>query len=267
MAFWSSEKLRAQGAQIIDPYKSSRVRCGSYELSMGAEAFISSSEDGRKLTLSEDECVVIPPGQFALLLTDEEVAIPADVLGLISMRYGVKSRGLVNISGFHVDPGFKGRLKFAVYNAGPNRITITRGESIFMLWIADLDQKSKETYEADPSRFRQITSEDQNRLHGDLASPAQLKERIDRLSHRLRLYTWAAGIVIALMVSVALKILLIDPWGSSKEALEGHSSRLLELERAVVTMQAAAAAEAQAVPNQGNGDNGDEGRVDQSGPK
>ena len=49
----------------------------------------------------------IPPGQFAFLLTEEVVSVPPDALAFISIRAKTKFRGLVNVSGFHVDPGYQ----------------------------------------------------------------------------------------------------------------------------------------------------------------
>ena len=54
--------------------------------------------------------------------------------------------GLVNVSGFHVDPGYKGRLKFAVYNAGGSDIKLTRGDAIFLIWFSELDKVSQHLY-------------------------------------------------------------------------------------------------------------------------
>jgi dCTP deaminase len=55
------------------------------------------------------------------------------------MKTGIKLRGLVNVSGFHVDPGYSGHLIFAVFNAGPRTIHLKRGEDCFLIWYADLD--------------------------------------------------------------------------------------------------------------------------------
>jgi dCTP deaminase len=46
----------------------------------------------------------------------------------------------MNVSGFHVDPGFRGHLIYAVYNAGPSNINLERGESLFLIWFANLDR-------------------------------------------------------------------------------------------------------------------------------
>src|SRR5690349_1888369 len=118
MAFWSTEKVKEEHSKgcLINPFDGSRVKHGAYELALGPEAFLTSYSEGKKKILNDSEQLVIPPGQFGLLLTEEQVMVPNNAIGLISIKAGIKFRGLVNVSGFHVDPMFKGRLKFSVYN-------------------------------------------------------------------------------------------------------------------------------------------------------
>jgi dUTPase len=80
--------------------------------------------------LGEGEAFTIPPGQFAFLLTEEVVSVPADALAFISVRARTKFRGLVNVSGFHVDPGYRGQLTFSVFNAGPAPIHLKRSANL-----------------------------------------------------------------------------------------------------------------------------------------
>lgn len=91
----------------------------------------------------ERGAVAIPPGQFAFLLTEEKISIPPELMGLISIKATYKLKGLVNVSGFHVDPGWNGPLVFTVFNAGPAPIHLERGLPLFLLWIAELDQSSE----------------------------------------------------------------------------------------------------------------------------
>ena len=51
---------------------------------------------------------MIPPGQFAFLLTAETVTMPDNAIAFISIKARLKFNGLINISGFHVDPGYRG---------------------------------------------------------------------------------------------------------------------------------------------------------------
>jgi dCTP deaminase len=87
----------------------------------------------------------------------------------------------VNVSGFHVDPGFWGYLKFAVYNAGSRSIVLDQGQRVFMIWFADLDKEDDNPYPAHPPTLIAITSEDVAKISGEVASPAQLKQQLEDL--------------------------------------------------------------------------------------
>jgi len=183
MSFWNSEKLiRTQNFRaLVEPFSAERVKHGAYELSMGSEAFLTSEPTGAKQELADNGQIVIPPGQFGLLLTEETVAIPDDAIAFISIKFSIKQRGLVNVSGFHVDPGFKGQLKFAVYNAGSRNIVLTRGERVFIIWFCDLSASTRDGYDGQHAMQHGISSEDVMQIQGEVASPAALKKQIDEL--------------------------------------------------------------------------------------
>ena len=155
MSFWTTEKLKREQTRtplepLIAPFDVKRVKQGAYELSLGPEAFVTSGPSGTKKKLRSREQMAIPAGQFALLLTEEVVRIPNNAIGFISVRFSLKRRGIVNVSGFHVDSGFVGRLKFAVYNAGSQKIVVARGEPIFMIWYSELSEPTADLYKGDP---------------------------------------------------------------------------------------------------------------------
>ncbi len=183
MPFWSSETLkdRIPEEKLIEPYDPGRVMRGAYELSVGAEAYITSS-DGERTQLSPGERIIIPPGQFGLLVSKEVVAVPADSMAFISIKSTTKLQGLVNVSGFHVDSGYKNTLKFAVYNAGPQKIYLDQDQPMFLIWYAKLDVVTKDLYQPRPGMSSHITAEDVKRIAGDVASPAQLKDQFERLN-------------------------------------------------------------------------------------
>lgn len=146
--FWSGETLRERLAPLIDPFVLERIDCAAYTLSVGPEVYVSPNDQTTDPTtvtvrkLAPGDAFTIPPGQFAFLLTEEIVAVPADALAFISIRAKTKFRGLVNVSGFHVDPGYRGQLTFAVFNAGPVPIHLKRGQPIFLIWYASLDRET-----------------------------------------------------------------------------------------------------------------------------
>ena len=143
--FWSGETLRQRLTTLIDPFDSGQIDCAAYTLSIGPEVYVSPNDQTADPTtvtvrkLGDGAAFTIPPGQFAFLLTEEVVSVPADALAFISIRAKTKFRGLVNVSGFHVDPGYRGQLTFSVFNAGPVPVHLKRGQPIFLIWYASLD--------------------------------------------------------------------------------------------------------------------------------
>src|ERR1700716_1391499 len=100
---------------------------------MGTEYYCTSDgtrpvwERAKKTTLNIGDTFVIPAGQFAFLETMEEITVPPEAMAFISVKARVKWEGLINVSGFHVDPGYKGKLVFAAYNAGSSAIVLEAG--------------------------------------------------------------------------------------------------------------------------------------------
>ena len=159
---------------------------GAYALTVAAEyAITTTNGGGEKRTATNGEHIKIPPGQFALLLSNETITIPNNALGLISIKSRLKLRGLINVSGFHVDPGFNGRLKFSVYNAGNQSLDLEPGQRLFLLWYNELDQPTKHVYDGSKQGQSGITPDDVSSIRGLIGSPAGLYARIDALDERL----------------------------------------------------------------------------------
>jgi dCTP deaminase len=223
MSFWNSAKIwqvhsaREQRKEfLVEGLKEADIKHGSCELSVGAEAFVTSTKHRLKSRLDEGQQIEIPPGQFAALLTKEKVWIPENALAFISIKARVKFRGLVNVSGFHVDPGFKGNLVFAVYNAGSESVVVSRGQRLFPIWFADLVGPDPRPPGPDPKPYDKVTGThfDQEaigeeivmNLLGEVASPAELKRDIDALRRNFRQMTAvAAAIITALLAALATK--------------------------------------------------------------
>src|SRR4051794_17582238 len=149
MTFWSSQTIEKNLANLTDQPDPNQVDCNALTLRVGSEVYITPGLDEAspnlrtKTQLAPGQSFAIPPGRFAFLLTQETITIPKNVMGLISIKATYKLKGLVNVSGFHVDPGWKGPLIFTVFNAGPAPIHLQQGLPVFLLWIATLDEESE----------------------------------------------------------------------------------------------------------------------------
>lgn len=241
MSFWNSEMIsgRVMKDKLITPFRPDRVKNAAYELGLGNEAYVTSSADGKKTLISAGGQLVVPPGQFGLLLTEEAVEIPAEAIGLISIKASVKFKGLVNVSGFHVDPGYKGKLKFSVYNAGVQNIVLDQGNPLFLLWFCDLNAKTKDIY-TNPGKDH-ISGRDVMEHQGNLATPAALQKKIEELETRI---TRVDDTISKIIVGVAVAVIggwlayfagwIVPPWSREVRipAGSGHQAAIPEMHSA-----------------------------------
>ncbi|MFH1554746.1 MAG: deoxycytidine triphosphate deaminase [Pseudomonadota bacterium] len=187
MTFWSGEKL-LQNKSVVDNFDENRVDANAYNLSMGNCYFRTTDGNNPSPTsvLKESESVFIPPGQFAFLLSKETVNVPRGAMAFISMRTGIKFQGLINVSGFHVDPGYSGKLIYAVFNASPSPVQITEGAAIFKIWFSDLDQISSEKFSFSGKAQNTIGNELVKGMSREIYSLQSLSDKIRDLDHRIQ---------------------------------------------------------------------------------
>lgn len=212
MPFWSGETLESRLPNLIEGFDPEQIDCAAYTLRIGREVYISPSTASEATTrtkriLKENEGFVIPPGQFAFLLTEERVKVPESAIAFISMKARIKFKGLVNVSGFHVDPGYHGRLVFAAYNAGPAYVNLAQGEDCFLIWYASLEGKSGKFVRTGPP-FDEIPSDLISPIAGQLHSLAGLSDRIQRVETEQQVIRVGTGIAATLFLG--LVILLIN---------------------------------------------------------
>jgi dCTP deaminase len=234
MAFWSGAKLRDDGSsqKIVDGFDEKQIDCSAYTLRMGAEAYVTPSHGfdwgkNKKEKLKEPDevscfeqvlrrrgdTVVIPPGMFAFLLTEEVVRIPRNAMGFISLKSGIKFKGLVNVSGFHVDPGFEGNLIYSVFNAGPSPIHVARGDNLFLLWIADLIGPDEDKFVRPKNPVQlEIPTKLISEVARETHSLQTLSDRVERLTKTFDRIIFAAVALAAIASFLAALPKIIEWW-------------------------------------------------------
>src|SRR5690242_17893137 len=199
MAFWSAEKLALLLPNLITPYDPSSIDCASYILRLGDQAFVTRDDtingkpDAATIQVLNnnppDHTVCINPGQFAFLLTEESVTVPSHAIAFINMKTKLKFKGLINVSGFHVDPGFSNKLVFGVYNAGPRPIILERKRPLAMIVYADLDRPTSKIYQGAANSRRDIEIDLVQDMTGQVCSPMMLQRQMGELGSGQRAIT------------------------------------------------------------------------------
>lgn len=244
MAFWSTQRIRAEQnwtdsrrlpennpftqerrergpnpLPLISPpsnFKEDNILHGAYELTLDKNVLITpdGSESGVPLPFPSKQAIKIPPGQFALLFTKEQVNIPQNVIAFISLKGNIKFKGLINISGFQVNPGFSGHLKFSVYNASGDDIHLNFNEPCFQIWFADLDAATEVPYNRETGHYQKqskFTPDDRDRMAKERHSPEQLHRRLEEAEKKIGMLI-AVGTVVAIPVIIGFVIAIFDHW-------------------------------------------------------
>ncbi len=174
-----------------------------YDLRLGNEVYLSS--DKLPIHLKEGDTFFIRSGDFALFITEEEIELPENVMAFISIRFGHKRKGLINVSGFHVDPLFKGKLIFSVFNAGPNDIVLRRKEAVFMIFFQRMNPIVSTVTESDIKEgYDCIPTHMINDIKGKSVTLSKNAASIEKLEFYFKVLF---GMVLALF-SVVIGVLL-----------------------------------------------------------
>lgn len=182
MSFWANQRWirEAVNFEVVSGFNENhgtKLKDGCYKLAVGDEIILSASdstEGSAYRRLTGDEEIRLRPGQFAYLITAESIRVPFTVLGFINVATKFKLEGIVNISGFHVDPGYCGKLIFTVFNASPSDIVLHRGLDLFRLWLCDMDGAGGDSN----TRFDHLPKDLAKGMKGSYSSAFALAERI-----------------------------------------------------------------------------------------
>ncbi len=200
--FLTAQEIEKREAEFFKPgvFDEKRADGASYDLCLGEEVYISGSESPIKLS-DANPFICIPRGQFALLMTKEYVMIPQKFFALISIKFSIKKLGIINISGFHVDPTWEGNLVFSIFNAGPNDVILKYGDPVFMIFFYELTLDAKVESKINYYKNRNLPVDIVTSIKGSSASLSDVEKRVRDLELTSKLF-------IGLLISVAVGLIL-----------------------------------------------------------
>jgi dCTP deaminase len=139
----------------------------------------------------EDGCksVLIQPGEFLLMSSNEELNIPNGIIAFVAGRSSIARLGIQVEQAGLIDAGFKGTITFEVYNQTKNPIRLYKGMRIAQVYFikaeyadslygsADRSSKYQSQVLATGSRIHKdvIESKDTNLAIGSNISLSQLR--------------------------------------------------------------------------------------------
>ncbi len=177
--------------QIIEMCKNSKLIAGNfldaqvkqacYELRAG-NVYYDLTEGRTRYELKDNQRILIKPRHMTVIITQEFLDIPQDIIGRILSKGAFFSLGLTPVNTY-ADPGFSGNLGIVTFNNSTNYISIPAGTGIAKIEFCRLRYPVERPYSGQhgfqtsiwPIRDDLIASPEQ------LRSDSRVKEEIDEL--------------------------------------------------------------------------------------
>ena len=134
-------RSRLAARELILDGNPSQIGSACYELRMGS-IYYDLTENGKRIDASKMGNILIKPGHRVVLITQEQLCIPNDIIARVTSKGSLFSIGLSPVCTY-ADPGFSGNLGLVTQNLGDKYIEIPIGEPVakvdFSLLSAPVD--------------------------------------------------------------------------------------------------------------------------------
>lgn len=197
-----------QGDMDIDPLSDELLQPASYDLRVGAEAFVSDADE--VTDVAKRGLVVIEPGEFAVLMTLERVRCGPQVAGQLGLTSTFARQGLMLLSGPQIDPGFDGVLVVRVTNLAPQRVTLAYEVPFLTAQFFRLSSPVDEPYSGsrqgqaglDPADIQEMANPESPTIGGMVRSLASLARDVGDLKTSVKWMGWAIPVIVAIGMTV-----------------------------------------------------------------
>lgn len=134
-----------EGRLITGDFEKRNLHQACYELRMG-DVYYDLTEDNVRVAVPRGKKILIKPLHRVVLITKEELAIPADILARITSKGSLFSIGLSPVSTY-ADPGFSGQIGIVTQNISDKYIELSVGESIAKVEFSQLTRAVTQPYQ------------------------------------------------------------------------------------------------------------------------
>jgi deoxycytidine triphosphate deaminase len=162
----------------------SPIQPASIDLSIG-DIFLPEKNEGEKGSIeSPFHSYRLDSGHTAIVQTREELDLPDNLAAIGFPPSRVSSRGLLMTNPGHVDPGYKGRMKFTVINMGRESYLLNAGEMIVTLLFFRLNPPAAKSFSKRIPNFHgHVGQEELSKLGADFLD-------VERRAENKAINTW-----------------------------------------------------------------------------
>lgn len=172
-------KLVEDNKLIIENFDSSNIKQACYEL-RASNIYHDISAGNKKVIIQGDDYILIKPKQLIVIITEERLCLPDDILGRILTKGKLFSLGLLPVNTY-ADPGFKGKLGIVFHNFSNSYLKIKPKDRIAKIEFSKLSEPvlagyvGQHNYESEvwPINNEMILSEEEIKLDRRIKSPRE----------------------------------------------------------------------------------------------
>jgi dCTP deaminase len=226
--------------------KSSPIQASSVDLHIGS-VFLPGTEDNELGSAGNPRTDhALETGETCVVATKENLCFPSDIAAIGFPPSRVSSLGLLMTNPGHVDPGYRGPLRFTVINMGSECYSLKKGDPIVTLLIMKLGSKPQ----ADWTRRNGVpgqlpTQEKINKLSKDFVDVERRAVEIARkeVEHaelgvkqlEAKWQRWAviATIVVAIISGVLVRMSNVDVLNKKIDLLEQDVRNRIQVEEKI----------------------------------
>lgn len=126
---------------LIDPFDKNKLGLCDYSFCVG-EQYIFLQDPFNTRPLDKDQQIVLGPGETALILTEEYVALPRNIMGFVVPRARRLFEGS-SICASRIDPTWYGKLIIGFTNLAKFPVVLYRGEPFCIFYMVETRETEK----------------------------------------------------------------------------------------------------------------------------
>ena len=200
-----------KGDILIAPFDEEQVQAASYDLRVGEQG---ATTTGKKLVnIKETGYLAIELGDFAILITLEELKLGPQYAARFGLRSKYARKGLIATTGPQVDPGYHGRLIIGLTNLTPKSVTLPYKDDLLTIEFHKLEEASTKPYagpyqgkmELGAEEIEVITQSEGMAMSEMITTLRSLSKNVGTLSTDMKWMKWvlAAGVgILALGITI-----------------------------------------------------------------
>lgn len=137
----------------ISPFSKEAVNPASYDISLGDEVVLYPSDKAsrQEWNLANGGSVYLQPGEKAVVVSAELLKTPADVAVTVRLKSSLARQMIFSPIGLYIDPGYEGRITFALINMGVEPYELRLGRRVGQFIFHAMAEAAEVPY-GDPRR-------------------------------------------------------------------------------------------------------------------